>query len=67
MEEKKFSKFAVDVREKRNNLLTESDWTQLQDSSLSESDKEKWALYRKELRDITDQEGFPFDITWPVK
>ena len=25
-----------------------------------------WAVYRKALRDLTDQEGFPFNIVWPV-
>ena len=24
-----------------------------------------WALYRKALRDLTEQEGFPFNIEWP--
>lgn len=24
-----------------------------------------WAQYRQALRDITDQPGFPFDVTWP--
>lgn len=26
-----------------------------------------WAVYRKALRDLTDQTGFPFNIVWPVK
>lgn len=26
-----------------------------------------WAVYRKALRDLTDQAGFPFNIVWPVK
>lgn len=26
-----------------------------------------WAVYRKALRDLTDQAGFPFNIIWPVK
>lgn len=25
-----------------------------------------WAVYRKALRDLTRQEGFPFNIVWPV-
>lgn len=25
----------------------------------------KWAIYRKALRDLTDQEGFPLNIKWP--
>lgn len=50
------------IRQQRNRLLAESDWTQLADSP---ADKDKWAVYRQELRDITIQED-PFSITWPV-
>jgi hypothetical protein len=50
------------VRAKRNQLLTETDWTQVEDTS---ADKAAYAIYRQALRDITDQDGFPFDITWP--
>jgi hypothetical protein len=25
------------------------------------------AEYRQALRDITSQEGFPYDVTWPTK
>lgn len=55
---------AAKVREERNKLLTESDWTQLPDSPV---DKTAWALHRQALRDITDQMGFPWNITWPTK
>jgi hypothetical protein len=24
-----------------------------------------WAAYRQELRDVTAQEGFPWDVVWP--
>jgi len=26
-----------------------------------------WALYRKQLRDIPEQPGFPFDVVFPEK
>ncbi len=26
-----------------------------------------WAEYRQALRDLPEQEGFPFEITWPVR
>lgn len=51
------------VRFVRNQLLTESDWTQLPDVPLST--KEAWAAYRQALRDITEQPD-PFNITWPA-
>lgn len=53
-----------EVREKRNNLLKESDWTQFADSPISGSKLTEWQTYRQSLRDITNQEN-PFEITWP--
>lgn len=41
------------IRRKRNSLLTQSDWTQMPDSPLSEEKKTEWAVYRQQLRDIT--------------
>lgn len=55
---------AGDVRWKRSQLLTESDWAMNPDTP---TDKEAWGAYRQALRDITAQEGFPYDIVWPVK
>jgi len=52
------------IREQRNFLLSESDWTQVDDAPV---DKTTWATYRQALRDITAQEGFPFNVTFPAK
>ena len=41
------------IRNKRNELLKESDWTQAIDSPLPDIKKEEWATYRQELRDLT--------------
>ena len=57
------SQVGDDVREKRNNLLNSSDWTQLPDSPV---DKTVWATYRDELRRIPEQAGFPLYVQWPV-
>jgi hypothetical protein len=48
----------------RQDLLQASDWTQLPDVSIDT--KSAWAAYRQELRDITDQPGFPDNIVWPT-
>lgn len=40
----------------RNRLLADSDWTQLPDNGLSDSDRQAWATYRQALRD--------FPATW---
>ena len=53
---------ASSVRNTRNQLLKDSDWTQISDATVN---KEVWLTYRQELRDITIQEGFPFNIIWP--
>ena len=40
------------LRNKRNELLKESDWTQMNDCPLSDSKKQEWLTYRQELRDL---------------
>ena len=40
------------LRKKRNNKLSNSDWTQFPDSPLSSSKKSEWATYRQALRDL---------------
>ena len=40
------------LRNKRNALLTQSDWTQTVDSPLSDSKKAEWVTYRQALRDL---------------
>jgi len=40
------------LRNKRNELLKESDWTQVNDCPLSDSKKQEWATYRQSLRDL---------------
>lgn len=52
------------IREIRNELLSECDWTQLSD--IPTETKAIWSEYRQSLRDITSQTN-PFNITWPVK
>lgn len=53
---------AASVRTTRNTKLNESDWTQVLDAAV---DQAAWATYRQALRDITAQEGFPWEIVWP--
>ena len=52
-----------EVRAKRNSLLAETDYLALTDTTLTSD----MATYRQALRDITNQAGFPTDVTWPVK
>jgi hypothetical protein len=53
------------VRENRNRLLLECDWTQLADSPLTNQKQTEWQIYRQSLRDITTQSN-PFSINWPT-
>lgn len=54
---------AYEVRQERDNLLQQCDWTQLPDSPV---DPAAWTTYRQELRDVPQQAGFPWNVTWPV-
>lgn len=55
---------AKSVRDQRNTLLSNSDWTQVADAPV---DKQAWVTYRQALRDITVQAGFPWEIEWPTQ
>lgn len=50
------------VRQDRNARLAASDWTQLADAPV---DDLAWAVYRKDLRDVPAQAGFPWSVVWP--
>lgn len=52
------------VRIKRDKLIAETDFYMLPDAPEAPAGL---AEYRQALRDITEQEGFPFDLEWPVK
>lgn len=51
------------VRQERDRLLEECDWTQLPDTPV---DPAAWTTYRQELRNVPQQAGFPWNVTWPV-
>lgn len=53
---------AAEVRAQRNAKLSITDWTQVADAPV---DKAVWAAYRQALRDVTAQQGFPWEIDWP--
>ena len=50
-------------RNKRDNLLKETDHYGLSDVTMSEA----MTTYRQALRDVPQQAGFPGTITWPTK
>jgi hypothetical protein len=48
------------ARSKRNNLLKESDWTQLPNNPLTAEKQEEWNVYRQKLRDIPETTPYIF-------
>jgi len=67
-----FTTFDIDkwMRERRNNLLKACDWTQGEDSPLTDSKKAEWATYRQALRDVPANNSSATvreDITWPTQ
>ena len=60
---------AEQARAHRNQLLAESDWTQLPDAraAMGAAKAAEWDAYRQALRDVPEQAGFPANIVWPVK
>ena len=58
-----------DIRKHRNTKLTETDWTQLPDSSLTQEQKNAWVSYRQELRNVpvnNEEVQSLEEINWPV-
>ena len=48
-------------------LLQESDWTMLLDAPIKTIKRKEYQRYRKQLRDIRQQSGFPHKVEWPLK
>lgn len=65
--QEQYTNAEISVKEERNQLLADSDWTQIPNGPLTQQQQEAWATYRQELRDITDQSGYPLNITWPTQ
>lgn len=57
------SEAASNIRNRRNGLLSETDWLGVSDVTMSD----EWKAYRQALRDIPQQNGFPFNVTYPTK
>ena len=58
----------LEIRQKRNSRLLETDWTQINDSALSDSKKEEYKIYRQSLRDIPQTyrvDGYGA-VVWPA-
>lgn len=65
--QKYYDGFAKMARSNRDTLLSESDWVVAKAYEIGEPVPINWATYRQALRDITAQEGFPYNVSWPTK
>jgi hypothetical protein len=56
-------------RDTRNQLLSDSDWTQIPDSPVINEVKAAWVIYRTALRNLTAHENWPNleADDWPTK
>ena len=53
------------LRGERNELLQQSDWTQVPDSPLTDAKKTEWATYRQALRDLPSTTTDFSNPVWP--
>lgn len=60
------SEAAESVREKRDALISETDFLMMPDYPISDEDREAVKAYRQALRDVPQQSGFPQEIYWPA-
>lgn len=53
------------LRSERDDLLAQSDWTQVLDSPLTDAKKTEWATYRQALRDLPSTTTDFANPVWP--
>lgn len=54
------------LRSKRNTMLSNTDWTQGNDTPLSDAAKQAWRDYRQALRDLPANTTDVENPTWPT-
>ena len=59
-------KVGNEIKAWRNEQLEKTDFTQQVDAPFTEEEKAKYREYRQALRNIPQQEGFPYDVVIPV-
>lgn len=57
---------AASLRRRRDRLLAATDVKQLSDYPLTEEQRALWAAYRRALRELPEQPGFPTQVDWPT-
>lgn len=64
---RKDAEAATAARATRDGLIASCDWMAIKAFEGGTTVSTEWATYRQALRDVTDQAGFPNEITWPEK
>tara|TARA_R110000822_G_scaffold188729_2_gene327788 strand:- start:506 stop:913 length:408 start_codon:yes stop_codon:yes gene_type:complete len=54
------------LNERIKKYLAKSDWAMLPDVPMTIAEKQEWIKYRKQLRDVKKQKGYPKNVTWPI-
>jgi hypothetical protein len=54
------------VRSERDQKLVESDWAVIKSMETDVPELDAWKSYRQALRNVPQQEGFPWAVEWPV-
>jgi len=57
---------AAAIKDRRNKVLATTDWIVTKSLETNQPVPSNYVVYRQSLRDLPDQEGFPFDVEWPV-
>lgn len=57
----------AEVREERDSLIAKTDWMVIKHLELNENIPGVWEVYRQALRDVPQQYGFPWNVTWPTQ
>lgn len=63
--EEKLAEVEEEVRAKRDRLIADTDYLLTPDYPIGAEDLEAVKTYRQALRDVPQQEGFPYDVVWP--
>jgi hypothetical protein len=58
---------AQSVRQQRDNMLSATDWRVIKSIETQTPESPEWMQYREDLRNIPQQEGFPWNVIWPTQ
>jgi hypothetical protein len=61
------ARHAQAVKADRDRMIAGTDWIVTKSAEAGEPVPQAWKDYRQALRDIPEQVGFPFQVTWPTR